>query len=427
MDVDWKKQLQEGTLNPFLSQLYAVRQSEVAPYAARLLHVIDSFENRFGHKDGIRLFSAPGRTELGGNHTDHQLGHVLAASVNLDIVAAVRPTEDETICICSEGYPEITVFLQENKKISEEENTTTALVRGVMAAFQDKGYPIRGFQGYFTSDVLKGSGLSSSAAFEVILGVIFNSLFCQEQETPQQIAQIGQFAENVYFGKPSGLMDQMASSVGGFISIDFKDQEHPMVKKIDFPFSDSGYKLCIVDTGGNHADLTPEYAAVPSEMNWIASQFGKEVLSQVDQKEFYDRLPELHKLGNDRAILRGVHFFEDDQRAQEEATALEENDFSRFLHIAKESGESSYMQLQNLYASSAPKEQGLCLALYLCKKVLGNLGAYRVHGGGFAGTVQAFVPEEKLELFQAEMERVFGKGKCYILSVRPYGGIEIKG
>ncbi len=372
-----------------------------------------------------RFFSAPGRTEVGGNHTDHNHGRVLAAGVSLDVIAAVVPSCDGIIEVKSEGFPADTVDISDLKVHDEEKNSSASLIRGVAAGFARNGHKIGGFKAYTTSNVLKGSGLSSSAAFEVLIGTILSGLYNEHSVSAVEIAQISQYAENVFFGKPSGLMDQMASSVGGFITIDFADPSKPVIDSIAFDFTKSGHYLCIVDTKGNHADLTPEYAAVPSEMKKIANHFGKDFLRELSKEDIMQNIAALREKYGDRAVLRALHFMDDNERVIKEADSLKNGSFDDFLKLVKESGRSSYMYLQNVYASSAPDEQGLSTALYIAEQVLDGEGAFRVHGGGFAGTIQAFVPESKLEAFRSEMEKVFGEGSCYVLSIRPVGGTEV--
>ncbi len=415
----------DGSLLSSLSHLYHINLENAHLQAKRYLNLIERFESHFGKGD-IRLFSAPGRTEIGGNHTDHQHGHVLAASVNLDIIAAVRQTDSSLIEIDSKGFSPIQVDLNHLEPNAQEFNTATALIRGIAAKFSSLGYPIRGFQASIFSDVWQGSGLSSSAAFEVLIGNIINSLYCQEKESAVTIAQIGQYAENIFFGKPCGLMDQTASAVGGFVAIDFKNPSKPIVERIPFDFSSCGHALCIIDTGGNHADLTSEYAAVPKEMSSIANFFGKEVLRDVTYDKIISHIIPLRKACGDRAVLRAIHYYDDDKNAQLEAISLKENDFDSFLKYIISSGISSALHLQNTYASFHPVEQGIPLALAICEKILDGKGACRVHGGGFAGTIQAFVPLSVLNTFQKQMEAVFGNGSCHILSIRPVGGIELK-
>ena len=391
---------------------------------ARISDLLDKFEQTFGAGGELSLFSAPGRTEIGGNHTDHQHGRVLAASVNLDTVAAVRLTGNKTVRIQSEGYPLCTVELSDLHIREEEKNTTMSLIRGVANAFVEMGCTVEGFDAYVISDVLRGSGLSSSAAFEVLVGVVLNGLFFEGKASAVKIAQIGQYAENVYFGKPSGLMDQMASSVGNLVAIDFADPKSPVVEKVDFDFSQTGHSLCIIDSGADHADLTDEYAAIPGELKTICSHFGKSVLREIPQEDFYRELPELRRLAGDRAVLRAIHFYDDNDRVPQQVQALKEGDFPKFLELMKQSGRSSWMYLQNVIPAGYKSHQEVAVALALCDKLLCGRGAYRVHGGGFAGTVQAFVPNDMLENFRREVERVLGEGSCHVLSIRPVGGME---
>lgn len=367
-------------------------------YRTRLLRAIDTFTQHFGSDREIAVFSAPGRTELGGNHTDHQRGHVLAASINLD----------------------------ELEPVTDQKPTAAELIRGAAAWFQQYGCPLdTGFDAYTTSQVMPGSGLSSSAAFEVLLGNICNALYADNRFTPVELAQMGQYAENVYFHKPCGLMDQMASSVGGAVAIDFANPVKPVVHPVKFDFSSTGYALCIVDTGGNHADLTEEYAAIPREMGAVAKYFGKDVLSEVKSEQVLRSIPELRKACGDRAVLRAMHFYREDGRAQGESDALERGDFEAFLHLVQNSGESSYCLLQNVYPSSVPAEQPVSIAIAVGSAVLGGRGAIRVHGGGFGGTVQAFVPSVLLTQFRDGMEAVLGEGCCHVLQIRPIGGMTI--
>lgn len=410
-----------------IKMIYNTDEKGVKPYTERLITLVKTYSTIFDDNDteGIRIFSAPGRTEVGGNHTDHQRGCVLSAGVNLDIVAAVKPNDSDIIKIKSDGYDMICIDLKQLEQNKQEEGTTLSLVKGISAYFMKLGYDIKGFNAVMTSNVLKGSGLSSSAAFEVLVGTILNGLYCNNEQSAVKIAQIGQYAENVYFGKPCGLMDQMASSVGSFVAIDFKDIQQPKIEQIPFDFAAVHHALCIVDTGGNHADLTPDYAAITAEMKSVAAFFGKEVLSELSENDIYQNISALRQKCGDRAILRAIHFFADSHKAVQEAEALKNNDFETFKKLVLSSGISSSTCLQNVYSTSNTQEQGLSLALALCQKILCDKGAYRVHGGGFAGTIQAFVPMELLDTFHNEMEAAFGKGKCYILSIRPVGGIEI--
>ena len=369
------------------------------------------------------FFSAPGRTEISGNHTDHQHGCVLAAAVNLVTVAEVTLNHFGLIRVQSEGYPVVEVDLNDLSVHEEEKNTTASLIRGVAAAFSQRGAQLEGFDARVRSSVLPGSGLSSSAAFEVLIGTICNELFFDKRLSAVEIAQVGQYAENVYFGKPCGLMDQTASSVGGMVFIDFENPDSPVVEQIDFDFAAAGHALCIIDSGADHADLTDEYAAIPGELKDVCAFFGKEVLRDIPEVDFFAALPELRHRVPDRAILRAVHFYQENSRVQRQAQALRDGDFDAFLRLVSESGRSSWMYLQNITPTGATEHQDVAVALALCDTLLQGRGAYRVHGGGFAGTVQAFVPLEILDSFKEGMERVLGEGKCHVLSIRSEGGI----
>ena len=372
------------------------------------------------------LISAPGRTEISGNHTDHQRGCVLAAAVNLETVADVTLNGSNNICVRSEGYPETVVELDDLNIREEEKNTTAALIRGVAAAFVQRGARLEGFDAEVHSTVLPGSGLSSSAAFEVLMGTICNELFFDRKLSAVEIAQIGQYAENVYFGKPSGLMDQAASSVGGMVYIDFADPNHPQVERLDFDFEKAGHALCIIDSGADHADLTDEYAAIPRELKEICSYFGKDVLREVREEDFLQALPQLRGQVPDRAILRAIHFYQENKRVQQQKKALQEGDFDSFLHLTTQSGYSSWMYLQNISPVGATEHQEVAVALAMCDILLKSRGAYRVHGGGFAGTVQAFVPMDMLEEFKSGIERVLGEGSCHVLRIRNEGGVRLR-
>ena len=373
-----------------------------------------------------RYFSAPGRTEIGGNHTDHQRGCVLAGAVDLDSVAAVRENGTDTIRILSEGYPLCEVNLTELAPVESEINSTASLVRGVAARFVELGAAVKGYDAYIKSTVLPGSGLSSSAAFEVLLGTICNSLFFDNRLPMPEIAKIGQYAENVYFGKPCGLMDQMASAVGNLVAIDFNDQEKPIITPVAFDFSACGYALCIIDSKASHADLTDEYAAVPKDMKAIAGYFGATALRDVPEEKFYANIPALRAQFGDRAVLRAIHFYGDNSRVGEQGKALQNGDFDTFLHRIRESGQSSWRYLQKVVPAGYIAHQDMAIALGVCHKLLGDRGAFRVHGGGFAGTIQAFVPVDMLEAFRAGMDAVLGEGACHILSIRPHGGVEME-
>ena len=371
-----------------------------------------------------RYFSAPGRTEIGGNHTDHQRGRVLAAAVNLDTVAAVRVNGTPFIRILSQGYPLCEVDTRELTPVDTEINTTPALIRGVAARFAQLGCALSGFDAYIESTVLPGSGLSSSAAFEVLIGTIVNHLFFDGKVSQPEIAIIGQYAENVFFGKPCGLMDQMASAVGNLVNIDFFDKENPVIRPINFDFSACGHALCIIDTRASHADLTDEYAAIPGEIKAVAAYFGKDVLTQIEEADFYAAIPALRETCGDRAVMRCIHFYQENARVPKQVEALEKGDFEAFLGLIKESGYSSWMYLQNVIPAGYKAHQDVAIALSLCQHYLRGQGAYRVHGGGFAGTVQAFVPFEILEDFRAGIDAALGDGACHILSIRPHGGVE---
>ncbi len=373
-----------------------------------------------------RYFSAPGRTEIGGNHTDHQRGRVLAAAVNLDTVAAVRLNGTDTIRILSKGYPLCQVNVTELTPVESEINTTPALIRGVAARGVQLGCKVEGFDAYCESTVLPGSGLSSSAAYEVLIGTIINHLFFDGRVSQPEIAQIGQYAENVFFGKPCGLMDQTASAVGNLVTIDFFNKEKPEIRPVQFDFSTCGHALCIIDSGADHADLTDEYAAVPGEIRSVAAWFGKEVLTQIPESQFYANIPALRRACGDRAVMRCIHFYQENARVPRQVAALEQGDFAAFLELVEESGHSSYMQLQNVIPAGYKEHQDVAIALALCAHYLQGRGAYRVHGGGFAGTVQAFVPFDLLESFRTGIDAVLGEGACHVLSIRPQGGVEAR-
>ena len=382
-----------------------------------------SFAAAFGGAP-TRYFSAPGRTEIGGNHTDHQRGRVLAGAVNLDTVAAVRPNGTFVIRILSEGYPRCEVDITDLIPKAEEINTTMALIRGVVARFTQLGCKVEGFDAYVISTVLPGSGLSSSAAYEVLIGTIVNHLYFDGKVSQPEIAMIGQYAENVYFGKPCGLMDQMASAVGSMVTIDFFEKENPVIEKVEFAFAACGHALCIIDSRASHADLTDEYAAITIELKNICNYFGKDVLTQIEEADFVAAIPALREQFGDRAVLRAYHFYKENARVPKQVAALKNGDFDTFLKLVKESGYSSYMYLQNVIPAGYREHQDVALSLSLCEMYLGGRGAYRVHGGGFAGTVQAFVPVDILEDFRKGIDAVLGEGACHILSIRPHGGVE---
>jgi len=380
------------------------------------------FESIFAAKPE-RYFSAPGRTEVSGNHTDHQRGRVLAGAVNLDTVAAVRVNGTNLIRIQSKGYPMCEIDLTQLEPVASEINSTPALIRGVAARFTQLGCKVGGFDAYCESTVLPGSGLSSSAAYEVLIGTIINHLFFDAKVSQPEIAQIGQYAENVFFGKPCGLMDQTASAVGGLVTIDFADKDHPDIRPVNFDFTSSGHALCIIDSRADHADLTDEYAAVTLELKSVCKYFGKEVTTEIPEEEFYAAIPELRKICTDRAIMRAIHEYNENRRVPLQVACLENGDFEGFLKLTKESGFSSWMYLQNVIPAGYVDQQAMAVALGLCEHYLQGKGAYRVHGGGFAGTVQAFVPFEILDSFQAGIDAALGEGACHILSIRPQGGV----
>ncbi len=409
----------------FLKRLEAVYGDSAAIQQERFFSLAQSFENDFNEIDNIRFFSAPGRTEVGGNHTDHNNGKVLAAAINLDAVAAVEARSDGIICVNSQGYSPLTVDTADLSVIDSEKGTSAALIRGICARFKQLGYTYGGFNAAVTSDVLSGSGLSSSAAYEVLIGTILNCIYNDGKISAVEIAQISQYAENVYFDKPCGLMDQTACSVGGFVKIDFEDTSSPVINKVDFDIAKHGYNLCIVDTGGNHADLTGDYAAIRLEMNSVAEYFGKPVLRQVPQEEVMANLGDIRKKTGDRAVERAIHFYNENKRVERLSDALSKGDFESFKKTIIESGKSSYMYNQNCFTLTNPSEQPVALALCVAEELLKDTGAYRVHGGGFAGTIQAFVPVNETESFVAAMNGLLGEGNCYILSIRSHGGCEI--
>lgn len=416
--------LQNGDLDDAIKELYVT--DDASCQRERYMSVINGYADIFGDAEELALFSAPGRTEIGGNHTDHQHGCIIAGSVNLDVIAAVSFNNENIVRIKSKGYPMDEVSLDDLEIHKEEYDKAISLIRGVLKKISSMGYEIKGFNAYTESNVMKGSGLSSSAAFEVLIGTIVNNLCANNEISPVEIAKIGQFAENVYYNKPSGLLDQMASSVGAVVAVDFKDNDAPVVRKVDFNLSDYNHSLCIIDSGADHADLTHEYAAVTEEMRLVSEFFGKKFLREVSKSDFMANLKDIRKaVNNDRAILRAIHYFNDSDRAVAETEAVEKGDFAEFCKLNRESGRSSFMYLQNVYASSMPKSQAVSLTLALCDEILGDKGSFRVHGGGFAGTVQAFVPNDMVDEFKSKIEAVLGEGMCHILSIRPVGGYRL--
>jgi len=419
-----ESQLQQAAFEQTLTRLYGPEGAERA--RSRCIEVTEGFHQTFD-RPAQALFSAPGRTEIGGNHTDHQRGCVLAASVDLDILAAAAPTQSGVIRVLSQGYPMTEVDLRELTPRQGEVNTSAALIRGVAARMSEMGCDLhnRGLDVYMTSTVPKGSGLSSSAAYEVLIGTMLNELFWAGHCTPVELAQIGQYAENVFFGKPCGLMDQTASSVGGVVAIDFADTAHPAVERLDVDLHAYGYALCILDSGAGHEDLTGEYSAITEELRAVCRVFGKEVLREVPEEDFLAELPKVRKAAGDRAVNRAFHVYGENRRAQVEKEALRQGDFDRFLTLVRESGRSSAMYLQNIIPTGSVTAQELMVTIALCERILEGRGAVRVHGGGFGGTAQAFVPLDMLEKFKAATEAALGPGCCHVVMIRPAGGIKL--
>ncbi len=422
---DLVRAIHNDVFMPMLTKLYGDDKQELDRQKRRYLGAVDGFQKLYPQQGDVHIFSASGRTEIGGNHTDHQHGCVLAAAVHLDTIGVVAFHDDGVIRVKSEGYDAFSVSLSD-LDVHSGENGSAAIVRGVVAGFKKKGITVAGFDLYCISDVLSGSGISSSAAFETLIGTIIDSYYGKEKAVGAvEIAKIGQFAENVYFGKQSGLMDQMVSSVGGLVSIDFHDTETPKIDSFQYDFEKEGYCICLTDTKGSHAGLTDDYVAIRTEMESVAKEFGASFLREVDEQAFYEAIPELRKVCTDRALVRAAHFFSDNKRAMEEAKALQAGDFKRFLSLVRESGASSSVHLQNVYTCKNPTSQEIPLALHLSQRILGDDGAARVHGGGFAGTIQAVVPLDRCDAYMAEMNRIFGEGACIKLRIRPYGGVEI--
>ena len=391
----------------------------------RYLNAVNTFKKLY-KRDDFNIFSAPGRTEIIGNHTDHQRGMAMAGSVNLDVIGVAAKNNSNFVRVVSFGYEKEDIVNVNELDIREhEKERSVSLIRGIVKAFVDLGYKVGGLDIYVSSNVLKGSGLSSSAAFEVLIATIVNHMYCDAKEDAISIAKIGKYAENVYFGKPCGLLDQLASSVGGFVYMDFCDNSNPKVEKIELNYKKEGYTLCILDTGGSHADLTNDYADISGELKKISQYFEKEVLREVPEDDFIREIKMLREKAGDRAVLRAFHVYEENKRVETAKNCLKEKDFNGFLQILKVSGNSSFKYLQNVYSPSDTKQQGLALALLLAEKILKDKGAFRVHGGGFAGTIQAFVPNELVDEYVSEMESVFGKGKCHKLFVRPLGATKI--
>lgn len=397
--------------------------------AKRFGALLEEFIERYGDERDVNLFSVPGRSELAGNHTDHNHGRVIACSVDLDIVAVVAAREDSTVRIKSEGFPEDVVDINEYVTPREDRfGHSDSLIAGVADGFRKRGLAVGGFDAVTSSNVLKGSGISSSAAFEDMVGTIMSHLYCDGSVDFVKIAMISQYAENAFFGKPCGLMDQVACAAGGVVAIDFADPTAPVVEKINFDLTGKGYRLCIVNTGGNHADLTPDYAAVPAEMKSVAKALGHEVLRECDEDAIIAAIPTLRTTLGDRAILRALHFMAENRRVYEMKQALLADDFEAYFDGVMASGRSSFCYLQNVYTTKNVAEQGLSLALNLSERYLKDCKrptAFRVHGGGFAGTIHAYVPDEDVEGYRALMDGVFGEGACHILSIRPEGAVKL--
>lgn len=416
--------IQSGGADIALKKVY-VTDSAVEMQKPRYIRTIEKFIELFGDDRDVMVLSAPGRTEICGNHTDHNNGKVLAASINLDAIAVAAKNDDNVINEKSEGHSLNTVDISELTPSEDMYGKSASMIKGVAAGLKNNGYKIGGFDACTTSDVMGGSGLSSSAAFEVLLGTVLSHLYNDGNIDAVTIAKVAQYSENVFFGKPSGLLDQMASSVGTFVTIDFESTENPVIKKVDFDFAKSGYSLCIVDTHGNHSDLTDDYAAVRGEMESVAKALGKNVLREISSDAFFSAIPEITGKVNDRAILRAVHFYNENTRVEKAVSALENNDFDAFKQVITESGFSSFLYNQNVFTPNNPTEQKLSLALCLSQQLLEGRGAWRVHGGGFAGTIQAFVPNDCLEEYRKTMDDVFGEGSCHILIIRPVGGTRV--
>lgn len=415
-------EIDSGAYDETLKRLYGEEKENLFYQRKRYVDSLNEFARLYPEYDDVCIFSASGRTEVCGNHTDHNNGKTLSAAINLDAIAVVSKTE-ERLEIHSKGYDADILNINDISYKEEEKNTSRALIKGVCNGLLERSYKCGGFVAYTTSDVLKGSGISSSAAFEVLITTIQNYLYNDGKIGAIEVAQISQFAENKYFGKPCGLLDQTSSAVGGFITIDFANPKKPIIEKIDVDFSKFNHTLCIVDTGGNHADLTHEYAAIPEEMKKVASYFNKDVLCDVNSSEVVSNAKVLREKFGDRAVLRALHFINENGRVVAQAEALKKGCFGEFLSLVRASGDSSFKYLQNVYANINPHEQGISLALCICDEVLKGEGACRVHGGGFGGTIQAFVPNNKLSLFKETLESVFGEGSCKALDIRKDGGI----
>lgn len=416
-----KQLISDNKLDEILIDIY-VDNSLLNKQKERYLKAINKYESLYG-TGNIEIYSVPGRSEICGNHTDHQHGKVLAGAINLDMIAVV--SKSNNIKILSDDLDVDSIDINKVEKINNEEGTSLSLIKGIVSKYKEYGYKVGGFNAFITSDVLQGSGLSSSAAFEVMIGTILSGLYNNMSIDPVEIAKIGQYSENVYFGKPCGLMDQCACSVGSLINIDFINPNTPKVRKIDVDFSEFKHSLCIVDVHASHADLTLDYASIPNEMKEVSKFFNKEYLVEVDEELFYQSIPELRKVLNDRCILRAIHLFDENKRVDGIVDALNNHDFNQFKAIIEASGESSYKYLQNVFSCLYPQNQALSLALVLSKKILKDHGVCRVHGGGFAGTMQAFVEDDYVNTYKQEIEKYFGKDSCHVLKIRKYGGKKV--
>ncbi len=414
--------IQNNVYNDTFLDIY-VDQEQLEHQKLRYVQAIEKFIDLYGDQE-VSVYSTPGRSEVCGNHTDHQHGEVLAAAINLDIIAVVAK-DDTKIKILSDDYDIEAIHIDDLTLRENEKESSEGLIRGILARFQQLQHKIGGFVGYMTSDVLQGSGLSSSAAFEVMIGTILSGMYNDMKVDPVTIAKIGQYSENVYFGKPCGLMDQCACSVGSLIHIDFKDNENPIVEKINVDFPRFHHSLCIVDVHASHADLTEDYASIPEELKEVDHFFHQEYLRDVDEKEFYEHLTEVREAVNDRAVLRAIHVFKENKRVQQAVQSLKQEDFDTFKTIVKASGESSFKYLQNIYSNHYVGQQAVSLALALSENLLGAHGVCRVHGGGFAGTIQAFVEDDYVEAYKQGIEKYFGEGSCHILKIRKYGGMKV--
>lgn len=415
------KNIDNGIYNERILDVYV---DDLDYHKSRLKDAINAFEKSFGVSD-ISIYSAPGRTEVGGNHTDHQHGQVLAASINKDTICVTQKTDDDKIVIAHDSGLIVEVDLSDIAYKKEEECSTISLVKGVVAGFVNRGYKVGGFKGYITSDVLVGAGISSSAAYENTIGTVLSNIYNDNKVSAVEIAIISQYAENTYFGKPCGLMDQMASSVGSLVYIDFYDPKNPVIEKVEFDMAKKGYSLCITDTKGSHSDLTEDYALVPQEMKNVAKLLGHDVLVDVSYEDLVANMAAIREVLGDRALLRALHFINENKRVPQEVEALKNDDLDTFLKLITASGNSSYKYLQNVYTNHDIKHQNVSIALCVSEMVLGANGVSRVHGGGFAGTIQAFVKNEFVDEYKNALDNVFGNGSCCVYKIRKYGGIKL--